>query len=126
MEGRASDYLVGKWLDVISSKTCFAGLNTNSADQSQMLANEMTGSSYARAQIQWTKYSRYYLNANTLVWSGLPSFSVIQAVSVWDAAWNGHLLFSCPVVPAVSIPIDSSTWKILPGELVIGIDITVI
>lgn len=113
--GRVADDVAADWLTDLATRATHLTLMT--ADPFSVvdpLTVEVTSGTYARASVNWTQGVRLLRNANMLVWTGIPVSTSVAAIAAFDAAFNGNLVASSPITPAL--------FYAVAGGLTIAVD----
>ena len=101
MSGRFSDYRVEKWLRDL--QTCYVALHYDNPDIAGSYAREVFGGAYTRCLVHFSDPSgRAMWNVSNITFAGLGSI-VVTHMAAWDAAINGNMEMSAPLVNQVRI-----------------------
>lgn len=123
-DGNFSPFLITRWLMELAKMPAWCGLHFESpAIAVDALATEVLGDRYGRQQILWSADTprRVLRNANAPRWPILPPGTLIVAVVVWNAAYNGEWLCWCPLPSPIELPLGGS-FTLPSGELFAAID----
>ena len=119
MLGKTSDYLVGLWLQAVTSRAGYASLHDSVPLMDNPTATEVAGASYSRPVITWEASGpRAITNANELYWPNVDATS-IAAVGVFTGATSGSfmMLHIYSSVQGLEIVGTRKTFTVPAGEL---------
>ncbi len=119
--GKVSSYQVTQWLEQLRTTPLWLGLMTQDPySVGDPLTAEVTGGSYARATVTFTRSNRVLLNSTVASFGYLPGGVTVTGVAVWDAAFNGNLRAYSPMDPTGFLAGGVITLGM--GVLAIGVD----
>lgn len=122
--GRFSPVLVGQWMDQVESMSIWIGLCfSDPFAVANPLTVEIQSGGYARVPTGWSRTSSNILTMSSeAVIRGLAPGDVVAAVTGWDSAYNGSMVFSDLLPTPLSYP-SGGTYLLPASEYVIGIDV---
>jgi hypothetical protein len=116
-----SDYLAGRWLDILASESTWASLHVSDPRQGDPLASEVDGIGYSRVNVTWERGNRAVTNVNTLSWTNLPRVT-LWAVGAFDHSVNGNLLFSCLLSDPIPYVNSGGVYTLAARDLTVVVD----
>lgn len=120
--GRFASRITQGWLAEMQAANHWAALMTGDPTvTSDPLSVEQLGGSYFRPQVYFEWVGQILRNSTAMNWLSLPPQSRIVGVAGFDAAYNGNLVWWCPLDEPLDFPTGGG-WGVAAGDLFLGVD----